>query len=93
MKRIRGYLRLACAVTGRPESDCEALLSRLPRALRSSGHEFEVTLRNRRYTGPLLGHWFEQGTALVGEEAAMRFASAGYQVHPVEPSANWRRSL
>ncbi len=75
-KRLRGYIRLACAVTGAGRAKERRALS----ALGGNDALYEVTLPNRHYTGPLLGEWFEDGMAQVGEAASERFRSRGYAV-------------
>jgi hypothetical protein len=78
-KRLRGYIRLACAVTGRSVAQTRRLTSQ-----QNTGGLYEVKLPNRHYTGPLLGKWFENGAAQVGEEASERFRARGYAVRKLE---------
>jgi hypothetical protein len=74
-KRLRGYIRLACAVAG-----CTAAQTRHLLAPRAESGLYKVSLPNRHYAGPLLGEWFEDGAAQVGADAAERFRSRGYTV-------------
>ena len=75
-KRLRGYIRLACTVTGTERAKERRAIG----ALCSSSALYEGMLPNRHYTGPLLGEWFEDGAAQVGEDASERFRSRGYTV-------------
>jgi len=86
MERIRGYVRLACTVASHSKAESQQMFDELVDALDLGESVFEVTLRNRRYTGPQMGHWFENGVAQVGAVAAVRFAVEGYEVRKLAPS-------
>ncbi len=86
MERIRGYLRLACTVAGHSEGESQRMFAELVHALNLADNVFEVTLPNRNYTGPQMGHWFENGVAQVDGVAAARFAAAGYEVRRLTSS-------
>ena len=78
-KRLCGYLRLACDVLKKDFSQLEPSSPR--------GELFEVTLANRRYSGPLMGCWFERGKAEMGAVAAERFIRAGYAATRIDPGS------
>ncbi len=86
MERTRGYVRLACTVVSHSKAESRQMFDELVHALDLDESVFEVTLRNRRYTGPQMGHWFENGVAQVGAVAAVRFAAEGYEVRKLAPS-------
>lgn len=76
MKRAEGYIRLACEVLERlPEPYLAAM-----GLLEPQDSLFEVRLRNRHYTGELMGVWFENGHAQVDDLTALRFARCGYEL-------------
>ncbi len=86
MERTRGYVRLACMVVGHSKAESQQMFTEIMDAMDLDGSVFEVTLGNRRYTGPQMGHWFENGVAQVGAVAAARFAAEGYEVRKLAPS-------
>lgn len=76
MRRAEGYIRLACRVLERPPEPYLLALG----LLEAQNCLFEVRLRNRHYTGELMGVWFEEGRAQVDERTAFRFARRGYEL-------------